>query len=210
MPIDFSLFMDFAILVLLAATVYLAFRLNLNLKNFSESRSEMEGLVNRLTANIDKAETAVAGMQNTARKAGIELDEVISDAKKLRDELKFMNETGNNLASRLENVAERNRALVDKIEEFPAVHKIPSSIASTPVRESARPPQNLKVEEEPASGFAIRDRDYDGGLSDEDFDDLDFGDDDAGFGGLQSQAEREFFEALQSGRARQKGSRSTQ
>ena len=191
MSSGFSLIVDIGMLALLAATVYLAFRLNINLKHFRESRSEMEGLVNRLTGNIDKAERAIQGMQNAARNAGRELDEIISDAKTLSDELKFMNETGNNLAGRLEKLAERNRELTDKIEAAGNVGQISSPSKPQPIRL-----------DEGARGFAIHDREFEQGFADEEDDFEDLTDDDFGTSGLQSQAERELFEALQKGKPR--------
>lgn len=193
---NFALMMDISILVLLAATVFLAFRLTMSLRHFRQSRSEMEGLVNRLTANIDKAERAIGGMQNAARNAGKELDEIISDAKALSDELKFMNQTGDSLANRLEKLAERNRELVDKIEGAGGLGALPSSYhepISKPAPKSVSRPANTSAE---PSGFAIRDREYSEGLED---DDLDF---ESEMGQLQSQAERELFEALQTNKDR--------
>ncbi len=201
MSMNFGFFMDVSILVLLAATVYLAFRLNLNLRNFKESRFEMEGLVNRLTGNIDKADRAIQGMQNAARNAGKELDEIISDAKALKDELKFMNETGNNLAGRLEKLAERNRELVDKIEQGGGLG-VQASSYDEPVSKKAiaRGTHDFELDEE-LGGFAIQDRDLGSNVFEEDDDDLIFGDE---TNGLQSQAERELFEALQNSKARQR------
>ncbi|HEU4837932.1 MAG TPA: DUF6468 domain-containing protein [Micavibrio sp.] len=192
MEFNLAFFMDAAILALLAATVFLAFRLSLSLRMFKESRSEMEGVVNRLSANIDKAEQAIHGMQNTARKAGIDLDEIISDAKRLKDELKIMDESGNKLATRLENIALRNRELVDELERAQA----------QPIRINNELPRVLHndFEDELEQEFSIRDRDQD--LEDE-FD-RQYGMD-GGDGGLQSQAERELFEALQSSKIRQRG-----
>lgn len=189
----FAMIMDIVILALLAATVYLAFRLNINLARFRQSRSEMEGLVGRLTANIDKAEQAIQGMQNAARNAGRDLDEIVSDARALSDELKFMNETGNNLANRLEKLAERNRELSDKIETSPQL-----AFPSSPIK--GRP---IRVDNVPRD-FTIQDREF--SLSSDD-DDLGFEDDFSSdfsgeLGGLQSQAERELFEALQKGKTR--------
>ncbi len=190
MTYNFAFFMDIAILALLAATVFLAFRLSLSLRTFKESRFEMEGLVNRLSANIDQAEKAIHGMQNGAKKAGIELDEVISDAKRLRDELKIMNESGNSLATRLENIAVRNRELVDQIESS-APQK------AEPIRYNIELPRALQgeFEDDLDQEFAIRDRDL--GIEDEFADDDDVS--------LQSQAERELFEALQNSKIRQRG-----
>ncbi len=190
MTYNFAFFMDIAILALLAATVFLAFRLSLSLRTFKESRFEMEGLVNRLSANIDQAEKAIHGMQNGAKKAGIELDEVISDAKRLRDELKIMNESGNSLATRLENIAVRNRELVDQIESSPPQK-------AEPIRYNIELPRALQgeFEDDLDQEFAIRDRDL--GIEDEFADDDDVS--------LQSQAERELFEALQNSKIRQRG-----
>ncbi len=81
MSFDFGFFMDISVLVLLAFTVVLAFKLTLSLRNFKESRFEMEGLVNRLTNDVDRAERAIAGMQNAARTSGADLDEIIKVAK---------------------------------------------------------------------------------------------------------------------------------
>lgn len=191
MTYNIAFFMDVAILVLLAATVFLAFRLSMSLRTFKESRFEMEGLVNRLSANIDKAEQAIGGMQNSTRKAGVELDEVISDAKRIRDELKLMNESGNSLASRLENIAVRNRELVDQIENAPPM----------PIKYNKALPQTPQddLEEELNRGFGIHDRDF---IGEEDYDD---DHEEAHESGLQSQAERELYEALQTSKIRQRG-----
>jgi len=192
MSMNFAFFMDISILVLLAATVFLAVKLTFSLRNFNESRSEMEGLVNRLNANIDKAENAIGGMQGAARKVGLELDEIISDAKKLSGELKIMNESGNSLANRLEKIAEKNRAMVDKIE----------SAGAAPIHYNRTvAPRNVdaELENELARSFVIQDR-----ALDEEFDD-DYGA--AHPSGLQSRAEQELFEALQGNKGRQTGGR---
>lgn len=194
MTFGMSFVMDVAILVLLAATVYFAFRLSLSLRNFKESRFEMEGLVNRLTANIDHAEKAIAGMQNSARKVGLELDEIIGDAKKLADELRIMNESGNSLAGRLEALADRNRAMVEQLESKNL------TAMSEPIRYNKGLPRMLQtpVEDATPRGFVIQDRDYDDDLQDDDFDDS--VDD-----GFQSQAERDLYEALQNNKTRPRG-----
>lgn len=191
MDYNVAFFMDAAILVLLALTVFLAFRLSLSLRTFKESRFEMEGLVNRLSSNIDKAEQAIGGMQNSTRKAGAELDEVISDAKRIRDELKLMSESGNSLASRLENIAVRNRELVDQIE----------NAQSTPIKFNKDLPMVLKddLEEELNRGFGAHEPDF---LDEDVYDDDYEGPHEAG---LQSQAERELYEALQTSKIRQRG-----
>ncbi len=101
-----AFFLDAGLLALLGGTVVLVFKLNLNLRHFRESRFEMEGLVNRLTVNVERAEKAIAGLQVSARNSGADMDKKIKESKFLADELKFMNDAGNNLATRLEKLAE--------------------------------------------------------------------------------------------------------
>ena len=189
MIFNLAFVMDAAILLLLAGTIFLAFRLNLNLRHFREGRKDMEKLVATLTVNIERAEKAIAGLQIGARNSGSDLDKKIKESKFLLDELKFMGEAGNNLATRLEKLADRNRELVEKIESKGGLGPGPSTIESTIVVREAAPPA---LTQHSPSGFAIQDREFE----EEEFDDLDAELEQANFG-LQSQAEREFFEALQ-------------
>lgn len=185
--------MDAAILLLLASTVYLAYRLNANLRNFKESRSDMEGVVNRLTANIERAEKAVAGLQVSARNSGMDMDKKIKESKFLIDELKFMNEAGDSLANRLEKLAETNRALIEKIEASGGIG--PGSSTAPQMQSNIRVDVRADHASEAPSGFAIHDRDM--AMQPDDDDDLDFLFEEENVP-LQSQAEREFFQALQS------------
>ncbi len=197
MSLSIGFVMDVAILVLLASTVFLAFRLNLNLRNFKESRSDMEGVLNRLTANIERAEKAVAGLQVAARNSGADMDKKIKEAKFLADELKFMNEAGDSLANRLEKLAEANRALMEKVESSGGIG--PSTHSSSGFLNAPQMQSDIRVSggvAERSEGFAIRDRDIAQDDSDDDFDAF-FDEESAP---LQSQAEREFFQALQTRR----------
>ena len=187
MSLNFAFLMDISILVLLAATVFLAFRLTMSLKNFKESRTEMEGLVNRLTGNIDKAERAIQGMQNAARTAGKELDEIINDAKVLADELKFMSQTGDSLANRLEKIADRNRDLMEKTQSNMGVGRVSSPRIGS---------EELDLKEVlGGGGFSIKDREFE--MDEEAELEAEFAAQESMGGGFQSQAERELYEALQ-------------
>lgn len=197
MPINISFLMDVGILVLLAATVFYAWRLNTNLRNFKQGRSEMEKLVNKLSVNIERAEKAIAGLQVGARNSGADLDKKMKETKFLTDELKFMNEAGGNLATRLEKLAERNREFVEKIEASGGIGPQISHAAQMPAPKAPKEDGSRKitvqpVEEESFGGFMIQDREF----IEEELDDLDF-ELESHSGNLQSQAEREFFEALQ-------------
>ncbi len=196
--------MDLGLLVLLAATVVLVFKLNLNLRHFRESRFEMEGLVNRLTVNVERAEKAIAGLQVSARNSGADIDKKIKESKFLADELKFMNDAGNNLATRLEKLAETNRALIEKMEQSGGVGpniSHPSSKIILPEATQKMMPAQAALQDMDFPAFAIMDREYDEeAAAADDLADLDFALE-SHASNLQSQAEREFFEALQKRKA---------
>lgn len=95
------------ILVLLAATIFFAARLSLNLRDFRASRKDLDQLVRDLGISVTRAEGAIAGMRQTASESGRDLQELVNQARSLSEELQLMNEAGNNLAGRLEKAAER-------------------------------------------------------------------------------------------------------
>lgn len=201
MAFSISFLMDIGLLVLLAATVFYAWRLNANLKNFKQGRVEMEKLVATLSVNIERAEKAIAGLQVGARNTGADLDKKIKEAKFLTDELKFMNEAGGNLATRLEKLAERNREFVEKIEASGGIgpnvsHMEPAKPPKPANEEGSRKITVQPIEEESFAGFMIQDREFVDAEAEDAFDDLDLEFENHS-SKLQSQAEREFFEALQ-------------
>lgn len=110
--INIAFLMDAGILVLLAATVFVAFKLTLSFRAFKNSRAEMDDSVLRIVAAIDQARSAIGDMNATARRHALELDEIINDAKKITAELRVMNEAGDSLADRLEQLADRNLDLL--------------------------------------------------------------------------------------------------
>lgn len=177
--VTFAMVMDLAVLGLLATTVFLGFRLTSALRNFRESRQDMEGLLNRLVAQISTAENAISGLQTTTRTSGVQLQEIVNESKFLSDELRFMNEAGNSLADRLEKLAEKNCGLVAEMEEKGGLPN-----AARAYREL-----EMSLKEEDA------DLDIRNGFYDEDYPEDRF-ETDEDSSGLQSQAERELFQAL--------------
>lgn len=178
--------MDFAILALLAATVFIGFKLMMSLRNLHEARSEMEGLLNRLTSNIDRAENAIGGLQNAAKNSGVSLQAIINDSKFLADELKFMNEAGNSLAGRLEKLAEKNRELVGQLESAGGMGVQEIRFKTLP--QQIKTQEQIEMEEFERE-LALLDAEDGAGAGAHDTLMLDMPP-------LQSQAERELYEAL--------------
>lgn len=116
MTYDIGLLLDGLILVFLSVTIFYAARLTLFMKAFRAGRTGMEILIRDLNLTISKAETSIQNMKQHASARELELREIVNEAKFLSDELRFMNETGDGLANRLEKLADRNRELVDLME----------------------------------------------------------------------------------------------
>ncbi|MCI5060257.1 MAG: DUF6468 domain-containing protein [Alphaproteobacteria bacterium] len=116
MSYDISILIDGLILVFLSVTIFYAARLSLFLKSFREGKEGIQLLIRDLNAAIDKSQQAIGGMKKDVANHAEALEEVINEAKFLSDELRFMNESGDSLADRLGKLADRNRELVDLIE----------------------------------------------------------------------------------------------
>lgn len=175
--ITLPLILDGIILLLLAATILFAARLSVHLQAFRNNRAELEELVKNLAAQIAQAEKAVAGMRESARESGRDLQERINVARALAEELQFMNETANNLAARLEKAATSPQPRHEE-RDTPNGHS----------------PFNIQDRE-----FTIRDDDSPFMLEE--------GEDEDEIADFQSRAERELFEALQGKTGRGKGDR---
>lgn len=211
---NWGILVDVIILGLLGVTIYYAARLSVYLKTFHDGRKDMNFLIQDLSTSVSRAENAIKGMQASADQSGQKLQDVINEAKFLSDELRFMNEAGDSLANRLEKLAERNRELVDLLEQaggvgHPNQNLVEAAVPAKPYHE--RPGKAVKLNP-PAKeqSFAIQDREYD------DFEDYDEPDDEDVFlldeafqpdaepvdtqsksdMQLKSQAERDLYEAL--------------
>ena len=196
MSFNTGFILDFVILVLLGITILYAARLSFFMRTFQEGRRDLIKLIEALSKNIEQAERSIQGMHNAAASSGASLQDVIKEAKFLSDELQFMNQSGDALAGRLEKLAERNRELVDLLESSGGI-----GVSEPYVRERRAPStsfheREVSREKEPDPFFKIQDREFeesehglaDGIDSSESFSDL---------GDFKSEAEKEFYEALQ-------------
>ncbi|MCD8570268.1 MAG: DUF6468 domain-containing protein [Alphaproteobacteria bacterium] len=185
MDISLSLIMDVIVLAALAVTIYYAVRLSRSLSVFRQYRHEFSNVLAQLSKNIDQANAAILGMKEASRSSGEHLQELIDQARLLTDELNLINQAGDSLAGRLENLAEKNRKIVkgqDIANDSPDYEKKPRNGHKNGSTKAAR--ADSITDEEKA--FFIQDRDFGDDLMDE-----------AGIPEeLQSQAERELYMAL--------------
>ena len=221
-----ALFLNIVILVLLGATIYYVYRLTQSLDNFKEHRQELDSVIANLLSSIDQADHSVQVLkQASADKAG-DLERLIDQAQSLSDELQIINEAGESIAKRLEKLAETNRKIVQpthKIQEhthYSSEEKIRSPVDRDSVKRQKktkkesydstlkRVDKEKSVQSNDLPSFMIQDRDF------EDMDSLEdrlatpvsndgnemSEDENIAPENLQSEAERELFDALRSGK----------
>lgn len=178
-----SLIMDLVVLAALAVTIYYAVRLSRSLAVFRQYRHEFANVLGQLSRNIEQANSAILGLKEASRSSGEHLQELVDQARLLSDELSLINEAGDSLAGRLEGLAEKNRKIVNgdpvDMDDFP--------------EKKAKNGNKTKAKSSTSDkSFFIQDRDFGAESIDE-----------AGVPEeLQSQAERELYQALRkSGKA---------
>ena len=186
----FGFVLDILILGCLATVIYYTIRLSKSLDNFKTHKAEMKSLIADLTKNIDHAQAAIDGLKLTGDNAGRDLQDMINDARMSFDELQIMNEAGNNLATRLENLATRTGSSETKTAK-------PSAPLSRVL--------DLPREPDDSSIFSIQDRDFEESAAPSLDNEAEWGDEEQVPDDLQSQAEQELFRALQKNQ-RQKSS----
>ncbi len=220
-----GLLLDFVVLVFLGATIFYVIRLTKNLSDFKAHRREFDGVIADLLSSIDQAERSVNTLKQVSAQKGGELDDLITQAKAMADELKIINQAGESLAARLEKLAEKNAEMVKSSNSFGGVRGGISSVSSVSRRRyGSDDPEEDKIvshveTQKSASDYksTLKKVDNDQLKRDSDFpsfmiQDREFGDegnidslnndeDDIMPDELQSQAERELLAALRSNKS---------
>jgi uncharacterized protein YhaN len=197
-----SLALDVLIIVLLIATIIYAARLSLHLKKFRNARAEMDDVVKDLSRQINKADKAVNGLNTTVTNSSEELQLKMDNAKAMFDELDMVVQSGDALANRLEELAVRNRKILDGEEgDLADLAKSKKNrggddydLRVNKIIKSAE-----ETEEPSGNPFSIRDYDVDRGDPSENSG-LTLDDND-----MLSDAERDLYNALQNKKQRKGG-----
>ena len=88
--------------------------LNRRLKAFRNIKDEMAGLIGQLNASTTHAQKAIVELKNTVFQEEKKLSEKLSKAADMADELDMINQTGSNLADRIEKGLVTNRKTPDE------------------------------------------------------------------------------------------------
>ncbi|MCB1682495.1 MAG: hypothetical protein H6858_01210 [Rhodospirillales bacterium] len=173
-----NLLLNMLIVGLLGATIFFTMRLYSSLSSFREHRDDFERVVGKLIASIAQAEQAIKNLKHAGTLEAESLEGTIREARALSEELKMVNEASGNMAKRLEDLAEKNRKIVEGFdakspylgrqqkrfidepdqESALAASQITAAVKSAEKRQAAPPPQ-ADVEADFPS-FFIHDRDF--------------------------------------------------
>ncbi len=130
-----SFLLDIILIGLLITGIAYAVRLMQQMAGLRASRAEMERFVADFSATVQRAEAGIRGLKQAARTGGDDLEQLIEKAQSLRDELQFLVESADQIASRLSDAA--------------------TTITRTTAAETAAPLQETAKEVKPATISSI-------------------------------------------------------
>jgi chromosome segregation ATPase len=193
--------LDGIIAVMLVATIFYVLRLTSYLKKFKDSRSELQTVVKTLSVHIEKAEKAIHELNEAVEVSSDDLQHRMNKANAMFDELDLVVQTGDALANRLEELAVRNRKIMDggdgDLADLAKATK--DKDYDSRVKKVMK---EAEIDDNPTSVFSIRDPEFEKGGK---------GQSDGGFtldddNEVLSEAERDLYEALQNNKKlRKKG-----
>jgi len=101
-----AVFLDLLVIGLMAATIVYAVSLNRSISKLRDGKAELATLLANLAEAVAHADVAIKGMKSIAGEYDNTLTQRIGTARALIDELGIVNETADNLASRIERAAQ--------------------------------------------------------------------------------------------------------
>lgn len=113
--------LEIILVLLLAATLVQALRLERALGVLKRDRSALEGLVAGFNVSTNQAESGIQQLRAAAEGAGRQLDAQVTKSVALKDDLAFLTERGEKMADRIERLIKLAR--MSGAEQKPAAEK---------------------------------------------------------------------------------------
>ena len=134
--------LEIVLVLMLATTIFHAFRLERALGVLTRDRAALEILVSGFNQSTRAAEQGIERLHEAADGAGRQVDRQITAANRLKDDLQFLIDRGERLADRLEAQLRIARPL-----DAPRVPMAVESVPALPVEDPA-PPARLQSQAE--------------------------------------------------------------
>lgn len=112
-----ELVLDILIIVLLVPTIYYSFNLNRRLDVLRKSKQELLDLIQDFNVSMKKAEKGIPQLKDVADGAFDKLHDKVAKAQVLKDDLEFINDSADNLATRLEKLVSLGRGKLSSISD---------------------------------------------------------------------------------------------
>jgi hypothetical protein len=133
--------LQLTLLVLLGAAIPFAVRLERALREIRKDRSAMDTSAQGLSEAAAAAESAILRLRATAELSGRQVQERVTTAEPLRDDLRFLIERAETLADRLESLVRAGRPLA-------GYEQPPAPSAARPTREPPSDAEPLRSQAE--------------------------------------------------------------
>lgn len=123
-----SIILDVIMIGLLITGIAYAVKLHRQLLALRASRGEMERFVAEFSQTVQRAEAGIKGLKLAAREGGDDLEKQIDKAQQIKDELQFLVQSADQIATRLsDTAASAARAMM------------PESVRAQPAPQPAKP-----------------------------------------------------------------------
>ena len=138
--------LDVVVILLLVPTIIFAVILNRRLAALRRSRDELSKVVSSFNEATMRAEAGIPKLKKATTEANHTLKERVDKAQTLRDDLAFMIERAEELASRLEGAVRAARSegvVAHATHAAPAAHPAPAPVRAAPADRVSPPPATL-------------------------------------------------------------------
>lgn len=108
---SFPILLDFIVVALLIATILYAVSLNRKLMALYQNREELQKFIENFSLSLSKAEISMNKLRLSGEKVFSDLSNKLKDGGVLRDDLTYLLERGEKLASTLEEKVQEARAM---------------------------------------------------------------------------------------------------
>ena len=139
--------LDVIVIIALMAAIYYLRIVARSIKIIREGRTELQQVLKEMTLAIGQAEETIQGMKRLADDKGRSLQKQMDSAQAMADELKFINQSANHLAQRLEK---------NVVPTAVGPAKAPAAAKPVPARTAPSNAAMSKAEKELADALAKR------------------------------------------------------
>lgn len=124
--------LDIVLIGFLIAGISYAIKLTQQLADMRTQRVDMERFVATFSATVERAEAGIRGLKSVSRSSGDDLERLIEKGQSLRDELHFLTESADQIATRLSMAASQRVKGNDSTGKEEALSVIKETKTSAP------------------------------------------------------------------------------